>query len=512
MLIERSNPKKAKNNFLSLFFDINHHSNESMKKITLLTILIFLLISTNSFSQNYVGTWKGEVHEQDSIIQFKMNVMIQQDTTIGAFLLEPTTCLLADSSFYGNDFHFKSRKRSPSYTGQRDNITFTGELTSNKNQLRGELTINGKVYQLEMLRSDKPIFRPQEPQRPFPYYSEDVKFVNKKDQTVLAGTLTLPQKEGKFPAVILKGGSFPSNRDGETNQPGAENHKMFMVLADYLTRNGIAVLRCDDRGIGRSSGDFWESTPVDLAGDLLSGYEYLASRKEIKSNDVGLIGHSEGGIDVSIAASQCPEIKFVVMLGCPGISLKEVFEYQTYLKYQNGDIPKEEFEFEKKISEKFYQLLNQNLGSKAITDSLIRLMDKDIVANINSKNEANSEKGIETEIVFRYIISLRAKEHNLFNLKAIPSDYIGKLTCPVLSLNGNKDNQITAEINQNAIRLALLKAGNKDFKIMELAGLNHSFQECQTGSVKESLTIEQTFSPQALKLITEWISEHVVVE
>jgi len=309
-----------------------------------LIVLISLYISLNSFAQNYVGMWKGEVPQGDSIIQFQMNVMIQQDSTIGANLMKPVLCLIADSSFYGNSFHFVSRKYPEPYKGEKRNITFTGELTADKNQLEGILAIEGKEYSLQMRRSDKIVLRPQEPQRPYPYNSEDVKFVNPKDQTVIAGTLTTPHKGEKFPAVILKAGSTPANRDGEPQNPGAESHKRFLVLADYLTRNGIAVLRCDDRGMGRSSGDFWESTPADLAGDLLAGYKFLASRKDIKSDEIGLMGHSEGGLIVAIAASQNPETKFVVMLAGAGLPLREVFEHQTILKYQNGDISKEVFD------------------------------------------------------------------------------------------------------------------------------------------------------------------------
>lgn len=494
------------------FHRINSFLKPFQKIMKHLIFLFFLFISLNSFCQNYVGMWKGEVHEGDSIIQFQMNVMIQQDTTIGAQLLKPTWCLIADSSFYGNCFHFKSPKRPKSFSGEKRNITFTGELTADKNQLEGILAIAGKEYPLQMRRCDKIVLRPQEPQKPFPYYSEDVKFMNQKDYTVIAGTLTTPRKEGKFPAVILKGGSTPNNRDGEPQNPGAERHKRFLVLTDYLTRNGIAVLRCDDRGMGRSSGDFWESTPADLSGDLLAGYEFLASRKDIKSDEIGLIGHSEGGLDVAIAASQNPEIKFIVLLAAPGLSLSEVFDHQTILKYQNGDISKDIFDMENKISAKTYQLLNQNTDPKVICDSLSRFMFKDLEALAATGYGANSEIPFELKVSFGAMISLRSSKHFLYNLNADPSEYIEKLSCPVLSLNGSKDILVSAENNQQAIRKALLKAGNKEFKIIELPGLNHNFQECQTGAMKEYLSIEQTISPNVLVIITNWIKEYVSLE
>ncbi len=477
-----------------------------------LIFLISLFISLTSFAQNYVGMWKGEVHQGDSIIQFQMNVIIQQDSTIGAQLMKPAFCLIADSSFYGNGFHFLSRKYPEAYSGEKRNITFTGELTADKNQLEGILAIAGKEYPLQMRRSDKIVLRPQEPQRPYPYYSEDVKFTNQKDPTVIAGTLTTPRKGGKFPAVILKAGSNPNNRDGEPKNPGAESHKRFLVLADYLTRNGIAVLRCDDRGMGRSSGDFRESTPADLAGDLLAGYEFLASRKDIKSDEIGLLGHSEGGLTVAIAASQNPDIKFIVMLAGPGLPLREVAEHQQILKYQNGEILKDVFDLEKKISAKTYQLFNQNKDPKIIRDSLSRFMVKDFEALAASRFGANPEFQLEFRRMLETMISTRSGKHFLYSFNSNPSAYIEKLSCPVLSLNGSKDVLVSAEGNQEAIREALLKAGNKDFKIIELPGLNHNFQECQTGSLKEYLTIEQTFSPNVLVIITNWIKVHVSVE
>jgi pimeloyl-ACP methyl ester carboxylesterase len=471
-----------------------------------LTFLVFLLISVNSYSQNYLGTWKGEVLHGGSIITFEMNVMMQRDTTIGATLFKPTTCLLTDSSFYGNSFHLKSPNRTESFAEKR-NITFTGELSADKNQLDGIIAIAGTEYPLQMRRSDQVVLRPQEPKGPFPYYTEDVKFINQKDQTVIAGTLTKPHKEGIFPAIILKGGSNPVNRDGESNY-----HKLFLVLADYLTRNGIAVLRCDDRGIGRSTGSFFKSTPADLASDLLAGYEYLASRKDIKSNEIGLIGHSEGGLVIAIAASQNPNINFVVMLAAPGIPIVEVFEQQTLLKYQNGDISKATFEQANKIDAKINELLKQNMGSNAISDSLNRMMDKDMMTLLDSLKEVNPESRYELEIYIQVLISSASSPHALFNLNVNPSNYIEKLSCPVLSLNGSKDILVSAEINQEAIRRALMKAENKDFKIIELPDLNHTFQECLTGSLKEYLTIEQTISPEVLDIITHWIKDHVSTE
>lgn len=483
-------------------------------------LLILLLLSAHtSFSQGLYGLWEGHGISSDSTtIDISFKVYDQQDSIIQAALYKPIDFYLDDSTFNGTDLHLLSsqlridawneglikRKLKGETVTLYEEIKFDGALTDNRNQLNGEFTYLGKVYHAELFRGTHSAFRPQEPQKPYPYYSEEVKFINKKDSVVLSGTLTLPNKEGKFPAVIIKGGSIPLNRDGES-----DFHKSRLLLADYLTRHGIAVLRYDDRGIGKSTGDFWKSTALDFADDLKAGYELLAARKDINANDIGLIGQSEGGMVVSMAASQCNDFKYIVLLASPGINLRNVFDLQTELKYKNGEVSKEQFDFFKKIDNEIYTLTDQGIESKAMFNSLIHYEDefKQLVMNMSPEIK---EYDIQIKILFASILGMRTSVHNLFNLKANPSsDYIQKLACPVLSLNGSKDMLVNAEINQRAIKQALLKAGNKDFKILELEGLNHTFQECQTGSMKESATIEQTFSPKALDIITQWILEHV---
>lgn len=448
-------------------------------------------------------------------IPIQINVMVQKDTTIGAFLsMETEYYQLTDSSFYGTDLHLQTSKEHMSIRNKNlmlknkptslfQEIKFNGAIAANKNQLNGQLIRDGEVFEVELFREGKPIFRPQEPQKPFPYYSENVKFTNKKDSVVLSGTLTLPNKEGKFPAVILRGGSLPNNRDGESNF-----HRFFLVLSDHLTRHGIAVLRYDDRGIGKSTGDFWESTVDDFSEDLLAGYEFLASRKEIKNEEIGLIGHSEGGLVVSMAASQCNAIQFVVMLGGLGIPFRKNAAIQRELRYKCGDITKEGLDFQNRLNEKTFLLMDSHLSSKEIFDSLYSF--KDEFMEIDSDSIPKNQKRITPlSLIFTNLLKRSTSPKNIYSLNIRPSEYFEKLTCPVLSLTGTNDMQVPAKVNQEAIRQALIKAGNTDYKIVEIEGLNHSFQECKTGSIKEALTLEQTFSPKALDIMTMWILDHV---
>lgn len=481
-------------------------------------LLDLVLLSLVSFPQDFkTGTWKGEILMHDSMIKVHLNIVGQRDTIVHAVLFEPTTCLLYDSCFYGNDLNLKSSKTDWVIKNENlrkkgllnDNkaavyqeIRLSGSLADNKNQFNGELLLEGKIFPIELFRDSKPIFRPQEPQRPYPYYCEDVQIRNKKDSIVLAGTLTIPSKEGKFPVVILQGGSVPTNRDGDSN-----HHKSFLTLADYLTRNGIAVLRYDSRGIGRSSGNFYKSTPLNLAGDLLAWRMYLGSREEITNNKIGMIGHSEGGMVAAMAASQCPDFNFIVMLGTPGLPLRDVFEKQTKLKLEIGEIKPEQYESQQKETQKIYEMMKLNLGSKVMMDSLMRFKKTFIHQYFDSiANDPMTR--YKAEMLYLGIIDLKINPHNLYNLNANPVDYIEKVNCPVLSLSGSNDRMVTSKDNQEAIRQALISAGNNDYQIIELEGLNHSFQECKKGTIDEALTIEQTFSPKALDTITNWILEH----
>lgn len=475
--------------------------------------LFLLLIPVLCFSDNIRGEWKGQGHCGDSIIQIEFTVMIQKDSIIGVFLRQPTIFTLADSSFNGTDVHLVSsklqlknwnadiirRQANGENLSLYQEIKFDGTQTSNKNELSGTFTYLGKIYQAQLFRGNQTAYRPQEPLKPYPYSCEDVTFRNVPDSVLLGATLTLPNKEGKFPAVIIQTGSAPINRNGESNY-----HKFTLLIADYLTRNGIAVLRYDSRGIGKSTGNFDKSTPADLAGDLIAGYQYLASRKEINGQKIGIIGHSEGGMVAAIAASQSKDFNFVVMLAAPGMPLRDVFNIQRELNFKNGDIPGDQTDFYKKLDSEIEKLLEQNLNSSEIFNVLYKSKypEFELISNI-------PDDDVKKRIIFGETLGKLTSPHNLFNLKVNPSDYIEKLTCPVLSLNGSNDMQVTAGFNQNAIRQALIKSGNKDFKIVELPGLNHSFQECQTGSLKESLTLEQTFSPKALEIITDWIKAHV---
>lgn len=475
------------------------------------TIILILLLAITSVARSqvttmYNGVWMGEAKNKDTSFVVKFSILsngakVQKNTLIGGVIMKPEFCGIEENRFNDSILQLKPYSKYELKPAIKD-IAFKGMLTQDKNKMSGDFTYRGKVYKLDLRRGTKVILRPQEPKKPFPYISEEIKFANKKDSVILAGTLTIPKKEGCYPAVILISGSMPSNRNGSSNY-----HQMLLVLADYLTRNGIAVLRYDSRGVNESSGDFYTSTPDDFARDIIAGYNLLCARKEIDKRKIGLIGHSGGGIVASIAASVNPNIGFVILMAGLGIPGKADYVLQDELKLNTGDLTSDHYAFKKEFYSRGYTMIEEGYDKKVITDTLSKFINRYASLFPTPASGPNIDKFNIGEL-FRFMIKSLLSPNNCFYFKCHPSEYLEKVTCPVLSLNGSKDILVPAKINQNAIREALTKGGNPDFTILELEGLNHSFQECETGSIKESLEMEQTISPKALSVITEWILKH----
>ncbi|MDO9614370.1 MAG: hypothetical protein Q7J86_07565, partial [Bacteroidota bacterium] len=183
-------------------------------------------------------------------------------------------------------------------------------------------------------------------------------------------------------------------------------------------------------------------------------------------------------------------------------------EEQTKIRLEDGEMSQKQYELQQKANQKIYEMMELNLDSKMMNDSLKKFKEA-FIENYFDSLANNPLKRFHAEILFSEIYAMKISSHNLFTLKVNPSDYLEKVICPVLSLHGGNDRLVTPKDNKEAIRQALIRAGNKDFQVIELEGLNHSFQECEKGTIAEAMKIEQTFSPKALDIITNWILEHV---
>jgi len=326
--------------------------------------------------------------------------------------------------------------------------------------------------------------RPQNPSKPYPYKEEEVGYENKMQSVHLAATLTIPAGKGPFPGVVLITGSGQQDRD-----EALLGHRPFLVLADYLTRHGIAVLRADDRGIGKSTGNFSTATTADFATDVEAGIAYLKTRPEINPHKLGLIGHSEGGMIAPMVAARNADVSFIVMMAGTGVRGDDVLPAQiAAIMESNG---KSHDDAQKAADEERKILL---LCEKEKDDTVLK---KKLL-------ELGAGKVSEAQIDAQFK-QLRSPWFQYF-LQYDPASSLDKVTCPVLAINGEKDKQVLPNQNLPAIRKALEAAGNKHFEAVELPGLNHLFQTAKTGSPNEYVEIEETISPMALEKISTWIS------
>ncbi len=366
--------------------------------------------------------------------------------------------------------------------------TYEGTVNKNATEIDGTWSQNGASLPLVLKRAKNsselvPPYRPQTPKKPYPYREEDVSYENLEKNADLAATLTIPQGKDPFPAVLLIPGSGPHDRD-ET----IFGHKPFLVLADYLTRRGIAVLRYDDRGVGKSTGDIANATTATLSTDAEAGFEYLERQPEVEHSKVGLIGHSEGGIIAAMIAARNPNVAFIVMMAGPGVRGGDILvEQVSAISKATGKSPEEA---EKAAAEE-RSILNLLESEKdtAVLDQKLRQR----LAGIVPPEQMDMTISTLTSPWYRFFISYD------------PATALRHVECPVLALIGGLDMQVPAAQNLPAIRAALEQAGNAHVDAEELPGLNHLFQTAKTGSISEYATISETISPVALEKIADWI-------
>jgi pimeloyl-ACP methyl ester carboxylesterase len=340
--------------------------------------------------------------------------------------------------------------------------------------------------------------KPQEPKEPFEYSSEDISFINvKADSIKLAGTITIPKNVSNPPVAILISGSGPQNRNEELM-----DHKSFFVLSNYLTNNGIAVLRYDDRGIAESEGDFKTATSFDFATDVEAAISFLKTRTDIDATKIGLIGHSEGGLIAPIVASQNNDVAFIVLLAGTGVEGWKVMQSQSWKMAEQMGATQPTLEFNNMLTTKVYDVIKAEKNIDSIKAKITNSLN-------NYKKELNDANSIYemyiNDVLITQLSSIAENKWMRTFIITNPDEYLSKVTCPVLAINGSKDVQVLPKLNLDAIKISLEKANNKDITIKELEGLNHLFQTAETGNVQEYQTIEETFSPTALVIIKDWI-------
>lgn len=468
------------------FDAIKNSTKLYMKKLISTAIIAFIFLT--SVAQDITGTWNGVLKLQGMQLRVVFNInktetgytATMDSPDQGAKGLPVTTVSLQDSILKLIVVNAK--------------INYEGKL-ENDNTVVGNFKQAGQSFPLNLTKGEieeKKLVRPQEPTKPYLYYSEDITFENKVANIKLAGTLTLPKKEGIFPVVVLISGSGPQNRDEELT-----GHKPFLVIADFLTKNGIAVLRYDDRGTAASTGVFKNATSLDFSTDVEAAVAFLKTRKEVNKKKIGLIGHSEGGLIAPIVAAQSKDIAFIVLLAGLGIPGDELLLLQQELIGKVAGKNDHDIQVAHATSKGAFEIIKKSTNLDQLKIDLTNYFK-------NDSSLVKSEGANEDELLKEQVDKLSTPWMRYF-LNYNPAPTLEKVKCPVLAMNGDKDLQVPAKINLDAIKNELIKGGNKNVTIKELKNLNHLFQECTTGSPMEYATIEQTFSPIALTELLSWI-------
>ena len=329
--------------------------------------------------------------------------------------------------------------------------------------------------------------RLQYPVEPLPYKHEEVEITVGGGSVKLAGTITLPHVDHPVPAVILITGSGQQDRN-ESTVGSRSGHKPFLIISDYLTRQGIAVFRMDDRGVGGSTGDFGASTIQDFTQDNNAAFDFLSSHPSVDSSRIGLLGHSEGSLVASMQAAGNPDIAFVVLMSGVGIHPRQLVELQT-VRTMEAEGYSDKVNSTLKLQLAAFDILAVSKNDQEIKDKLTTLL---------------LTYGYSASVVERSVKST-ISANRIFLASYVPNRDIARIKCPVLAISGSLDVQAPSAENLAGIRTALINGGNNDITTVELDGHNHLLQRAKTGAISEYEKIDETISPIALSAIGEWI-------
>jgi pimeloyl-ACP methyl ester carboxylesterase len=435
------------------------------------------------------GLWQGAVETHGMRLRFQLHISHDTEGALIAALdsLDQGVTGLPANHVSLKDlvFHFEI----PSVAG-----VYEGTLNGAKSAMTGKWSqTSADNLPLDFKRSNQTLElrRPQTPVRPLPYTEEEVTSSGGAEGILLSGTLTLPKGVGPFPAALLIAGSGPQDRD-----ESLAGHRPFLLIADALTRKGIAVLRYDKRGVGKSTGNPDTATTINLAGDAQAALAFLKSRKEIDGSKIGLIGHSEGAIIAPYLAGHSKEVKWLVLLAAPATTGEHTLLIQSELIGRAGGLSDDQLDASLGFDQAAYALVRKERDIGALAEKLAALV-KD-----SGLDAALPPAALETQL------RMLASPWFRFFLDYDPLPNLKAVSCPVLALYGQKDLQVSAKANLPLLQKAFRDSVNTQVETRELPELNHLFQHAYTGTPAEYSAIEETFSAEALALIVDWVKAH----
>lgn len=462
-----------------------------MRKVVFVSLLIIIVSSlclTTEAQESITGAWRGAIETPGGRLRIVINISRQSpDTLYSATMDSP------DQGAFGIKVdRFSCTGDTIKIFIDKLRLTYSGVLRRDTTDVIEGVFLQGfTAMPLTLNRGtaeSQSSGRPQDPVKPYPYTEEQVQFSNRTDSVILCGTMTIPQElssgHQRIPAVVLVSGSGPQDRDEQIL-----GHRPFLVLADFLTRHGIAVLRYDDRGVGASSGEFSTATTFDFARDAAAAVDYLSIRREIDPTKIGIIGHSEGGIIAPIVASSFGrDVAFAVLLAGPGISGDSLLVMQNRKIGEASGMTHAQLDAAEKTNRTLYQMIKDGESQEA----LVRYLYRSVIGMTQEQAQH-----MTSSLCTKWFLEL---------LRLDPSQYLQQTKCPILALCGDRDLQVPARENLEAIMQAASSGGNRSVDTLTMPGLNHLFQECRSGLPSEYSSINQTISPTVLEYIIQWIN------
>lgn len=433
------------------------------------------------------GTWEGTLDAGTAQLRLVVHVTRGEDGALAGTLDSPdqgaTGIPLTTVEGGGRRLAFTVEALGASYEGT---LGADGAVV-------GTFTQGPVSLPLTLRQVDRPTepSRPQLPREPFPYRVQGVSIETPSPRVRLAGTLTLPSGAGPFPAVVLVSGSGPQDRD-ETIM----GHKPFLVLADHLTRAGIAVLRYDDRGVAGSTGSFATATTEDFSADAVAAVDWLARRPDVAV--VGIVGHSEGGLIGPMAATRSDDVGFLVLLAGPGVTGAEILDLQAAMINRVAGAPEEVIRRNRELQQELFAILRSEPDTAAASRRLREALER--------AASTLPDGSVQRERIDAELTQLNSAWFRFF-LEYDPRPALEQVRVPVLALNGGKDLQVPPNANLPEVRAALERGGNPDVTTRVLPGLNHLFQTAETGGPDEYARIPETMSPMVLDAVRDWILE-----
>lgn len=447
-------------------------------------------VSKSNDVKDLEGTWSGQIKIPGSPLAFVIHISevegelqaTADSPDQGATGLKVDKIMLKDG-----EINFNMVKLGVSYKGQ---------LNQNLSEIEGKFSQGGMIFELNFSQEpipEKVYERSQIPKAPFDYHIEEVVVQNQAAGIELAGTLTRPREAGEVKAAaVLITGSGPQDRDETIFE-----HKPFWVIADHFAKQGYAVLRLDDRGVGESSGNFNQATSEDFVTDVSAAVDFLQQRSDIPEDKIGLIGHSEGGMIAPMLASERDDLAYLILLAAPGVPVTDLMAEQKYLIAKSNGTDE-------------VTAAAQRVKDLALNQSMVKwIAEGDLTAKLTAYFEAELSPQFESPEQVEQMVEKNVKLMDTpwfrYFIAFKPAQFLKRVKTPVLALNGEHDVQVAAASNLVGVEKALTKANNKDVTILSLPKLNHMFQTSSTGAISEYININETFSPVALDAMINWL-------